>query len=146
MNDSLLNKLTSEVERYEDKDFLKAAMAVCALTAVADNEITLSEHHRIGYALAMVPALRVLDAEKAIDILYEYIYALRTHGDAAAEILRNKVKRMSGDYKRSRTLMRVCYMVITADGKIEDEERAEFSLLCGLLDLEPQQVWQDLAS
>jgi tellurite resistance protein TerB len=94
----------------------------------------------------MVPALRALDADKAIDILYEYIYALRTHGDEAAEILRNKVKRMAGDYKRSRTLMRVCYMVITADGKIEDEERAEFSRLCGLLDLEPQQVWQDLAS
>jgi tellurite resistance protein len=37
-------------------------------------------------------------------------------------------------------------MVITADGKIEDEERAEFSRLCGLLDLEPKQVWQDLAS
>ena len=146
MNDILLNKLTGEVQRYENKDFLKAAMAVCALTAVADNEITLSEHHRIGYALAMVPALRALDADKAIDILYEYIYALRTHGDTAAEILHNKVKRMSGDYKRSRTLMRVCYMVITADGKIEDAEREEFGRLCRLLDLEPQEVWQDLSS
>ena len=146
MNDLLLDKLTQEVKRYENRDFLKAAMAVCALTAAADNEISLSEHHRIGYALAMVPALRVLDAEKAIDILYEYIYALRTEGSAVAEILRNKVKRMSGDHKRARTLMRVCYMVITADGKIEDVERAEFNRLCRLLELEPEQVWKDLAS
>ena len=86
-----------------------------------------------------------MDAEKAIDILYEYIYALRTDGPEAAEILRNKVQRMSGDHKRARTLMRVCYMVITADGKIDDAERAEFNRLCRLLELEPQQVWKELA-
>jgi len=146
MDDHLLEKLTDEVKHYENKDFLKAAMAVCALTAVADNEVTLSEHHRIGYALAMVPALRALDAEKAIDILYEYIYALRTNGEEATQILHAKVKRMAGDHKRARTLMRVCYMVMTADGKIEEAERAEFNQLCALLDLEPGQVWKELAS
>lgn len=146
MDDQLLDKLTGEVQRYENKDFLKAAMAVCALTAVADDEVTLSEHHRIGYALAMVPALRDLDAEKAIDILYEYIYALRTNGEEAKEILRGKVKRMAGDHKRARTLMRVCYMVMTADGKIEEMERTEFNRLCQLLELEPGQVWKELAS
>lgn len=146
MDDQLLDKLTDEVKRYENKDFLKAAMAVCALTAVADNEVTLSEHHRIGYALAMVPALRALDAEKAIDILYEYIYALRTNGEEAKQVLYGKVKRMAGDHKRARTLMRVCYMVMTADGKIEDAERAEFNQLCTQLDLEPGQVWKELAS
>ena len=146
MDDRLLDKLTGEVERYENKDFLKAAMAVCALTAVADNEVTLSEHHRIGYALAMVPALRALDADKAIDILYEYIYALRTNGEEATRILHGKVERMAGDHKRARTLMRVCYMVMTADGKIEAAEREEFTQLCKLLDLEPGQVWKELAT
>ena len=35
----LLDKLGAEVDRYQDKDFLKAVMAVCALTACADDEI-----------------------------------------------------------------------------------------------------------
>ncbi len=43
MERSLLGKLVTEVRRYRNKDFLKAAMAVCALSANADDEVSLSE-------------------------------------------------------------------------------------------------------
>ena len=36
----LLDKLGGEVNRYQDKEFLKATMAVCALTALADEEVS----------------------------------------------------------------------------------------------------------
>ncbi len=41
MERSLLEKLATEIQRYQNKDFLKAAMAVCALSANADNEVNL---------------------------------------------------------------------------------------------------------
>lgn len=145
MENSLLEKLVTEVRQYHNKDFLKAAMAVCALAAISDNEVVLAEHYRADDILANDPALKIFDAQRAIDILYEYIYELRTHGEPARQILYNKVRRMTGDHKRSRTLMRVAYLIIAADGKIREAEKEEFARLCHLLALEPEQVWQELA-
>ncbi len=53
---------------------------------------------------------------------------------------------MAGNRKRARTLMRGAYLVITADDEIHEKEREEFGRLCNLLDLEPRQVWPELAS
>ncbi len=146
MERPILDKLVAEVRQFHNRDFLKAAMAVCALAAVADDEVKPSEHHRVDHVLATEPALRVLDAEKAADTLFAYIYALRTDGPSAAEVLDRKVRRMAGNRKRARTLMRVAYLVITADDEIHHKEREEFRRLCHLLDLEPRQVWSELAS
>ena len=144
MDRPLLDKLVAEVRHFHNRDFLKAAMAVCALAAVAGDKITPSKHDRIDHVLATEPALRELDTRKAVDTLYDYIYALRTYGRSAEEVLHNKIRRMAGKHKRARTLMRVAYLVITADGKMRDKEREEFRRLCQLLDLEPHQVWRDL--
>lgn len=146
MERSLLQKLAGEIGRYNDKAFLKAAMAVCALTAAADDEVSLAEHYRIDEIIAREPTLSTLDAGKATDTLYEYIHALRSQGDSAKRLLYDKVARMAGHHKKSRTLMRVAYLVITADREIREQEREEFARLCGTLGLEPGQVWRELAS
>ncbi len=145
MKRSLLDKLVAEVQRYQSKDFLKASMAVCALAAAADDEVSLSEHYKIDHVLATEPALQNFDRTKAVDTLYTYIHALRTHGEESKRVLYKKVQRMAGDHKRARTLMRVAYLIIAADGEIHDAERDEFTRLCGLLGLEPTQVWAELA-
>ena len=141
MERSLLDKLVTEVRRYQNKDFLKAAMAVCALAANADDEVNLSERYSIDHALETEPALTLFDAAKAVRILDDYIFALREEGDVARAVLDNKVRRFAGDHKRSRTLMRVAHLIIAADQEIVAAERAEFDRLCALLDLDPAQVW-----
>lgn len=146
MERTILDKLLLDVRHFSNRDFLKAAMAVCALVAAADDEVTPSEHRRIEQALKTEPALKELETEKAIDTLYQYIYALRSGQPAAAEVLSNKVARLAGSRKRARTLMRLAYLVMLADGVVRDKERAEFRRLCHLLDLEPQDVWRELAA
>lgn len=145
IKDSLLDKLVGEISRYNDKAFLKAAMAVCALAAAADDEVNIAEHYSIDNLLARDPILRHLDTQKAIDTLYDFIYAVRTEGDSARRILHGKVQRMAGDYKKSRTLLRVAYLVIVADHKILESEREEFRRLARTLGLEPEEIWQELA-
>ncbi len=146
MDRSIMSKLADEVRHFHNRDFLKAAMAVCALTAAADDEVVQSEYRQVDRALASVPALMELDPEKATAALYEYIYALRTYGRSAVKTLHDKVRRMAGNHKRARTLMRVAYLVIIADGKIREREKEEFRRLCSLLNLQPQQVWRELDS
>ena len=139
----LLDKLGAEVSRYQDKDFLKAAMAVCALTAMADDEVKLEERCSINLAIRTEPALQAFDVDKASAILDDYIEGLERDGDAAKQVLSEKVRRVSSDHKRARTIMRVAYLIITSDYDVDEREFAEFRRLCDLLELEPDEIWGD---
>ena len=118
MEQTILVKLVVEVRQFHNRDFLKAAMAVCALAAIADDEVKVSEHYQIDAILAKEPALLAFDSKKAIDTLYAYIHALQTDWSSAANVLYKKIRRMAGNHKRARTLMRVAYLVIAANGEI----------------------------
>ena len=51
MESNLFEKLVVEVRRYQNKEFLKAAMAVCALSAYADDEVSFAERYSIDHAI-----------------------------------------------------------------------------------------------
>ena len=146
MKKSLLGKLTDEVLRYQNKAFLKAAMAVCALSVLADGEIQFAERVSIDRALNEEPALKHFDALKAVEILGEFTDALYDDEENAKTILHNKIRRFAGDHKQSRTLMRVAYLIITADHEITEDEQDVFIELCAVLELEPEQVWEELSA
>ena len=138
----LQEKLAKEVEHYQNKDFLKAAMAAFVLTAYADGSMASVERCQIDETLKTEPGLREFDFQKATEILESYARALKDEGDAAKSVLYNKVRRMVGNHKQMRTVMRVCYLIVTADGRIEETEMQAFRQLCGLLNLEPAEVWK----
>lgn len=140
----LTGKLAAEIERYGSKDFLKSAMAVYVLTAYADGHMGLLERSRIDLSLMTEPGLKEFDFKKATETLEAYAAALVQEGESAERILRNKVARMAGNHKLARTLMRLSYLIITADRRVEEGEAREFRRLCELLDLEPGEVWEDL--
>ena len=144
MPQTLMDKLVGEVRHYRNKEFLKAVMAVCALAALADDEFKLSERYRIFQVFASNEALKALDFNKAVDILDDYIYALRRDGKSARSVLYAKVARMADQPKRARTMMRVAYLIIVADDEVADSEVAEFDRLCVQLKLKPEQVWRDM--
>ena len=60
MEPTILDKLVTEVRHFHNRDFLKATMAVCALAAVADDEVKPSEHQQINAILMEESALRAL--------------------------------------------------------------------------------------
>ena len=142
MEPYLAEKLASEVEHYQNKDFLKAAMAALVLIAHADGSMGTLERLRIDETLKTEPGLREFDFEKATEILDSYGKALQKEGEFAKKVLYDKVRRMAGNYKQARTLMRVCYLVVQADGRIDEGEMQEFRRLCELLRLEPAEVWR----
>ena len=141
MESYLADKLAGEVERYQNKDFLKAAMAAFVLTAHADGNIGSTERLRIDESLKSEPGLREFDFNKATEILDSYTNALKNEKELAKRVLYSKVRQMAGNYKQARTVMRICYLIIRADGIIHDVEMKEFRQLCGLLRVEPAEIW-----
>jgi tellurite resistance protein TerB len=122
----LFEKLQHDTARYWDKPFLKAAMAVCALASYADGEVSLSERYRVDAILGAVERLRVHDPHKAVDIMDDYLEHLRTEPERWEDVLRGKIARYADDYKAARTLLRIAFLVISADGEASPAEREAF--------------------
>lgn len=137
---TLTGKLRREAERYRNKDFLKAVLAVCALSARANPTIALDTRYRIDRILDSLDLVELFDRRKVTGILNDYIYAFEADRARAVEVLDAKVRRMVGDHRKSRTLLRIAYLIMMADGRMSESEEAEFGRLCRLLSIEPQAV------
>ncbi len=133
-------KLRSDTTRYWDKPFLKAAMAVCALSALADGKVSLNERYRVDAILSAMDRLNVHNPHKAVDIMNDYVEALQTEQVRAKEVLLQKISRFSGDYKSARTLLRIAYLVISADGDLTNSEREVLDQICTTLSVNPSEI------
>lgn len=142
---NFFDKLKSDTARYWDKPFLKASMAVCAMTTLADGEMSLSERYRVDAILGAMDRLQVHNPEKAVEILDDYINALRTERESAGKVLEGKIARFSDDYKSARTLLRIAYLVVTADGEVVETERTVFDQICTTLNVAPGEIWKKMA-
>jgi tellurite resistance protein TerB len=141
---ALTEKLRLELERYRNKDFLKAVLAVCALAAHADPKIGLATRYRVDDVLDRLDLIQLFDRAKVNEVLDDYIYGIEQDPAAAAEILHAKIQRLAGDHKKARTLLRIAYLIIIADDLITPAEQAEFNRLCQILAIDPGLVTKGL--
>ena len=133
MAESFLQTVRREVERFQNRGFLEAVMAVAALAAMADGEYGLAEKYRAEELLAEIPIFDVFDLSEAMEILDEDVFALRENRAAASRELEARVAAYADEPDRARTLLRAAHAIITSDGVTTDSERAEFERLAGLL-------------
>ena len=136
--------LRTEIQRLQDKPFLEAAMAICALSAMARGRVTLAERYQVDTLLATLDRLAVYDPHEAIAILNDFVFQLQEDPGSGAG-LRGKIHRYAGDSDAAQALLRMAYLVMTADGSIGAAERETFDELCGLLAVEPTAVLAVLA-
>ncbi len=144
MQQLLLEKLVVEARHWRNKELLKAVMAVFALAAVADGELPVAARQGLFQAFARTPALRELDLHKALAVLRDYAEAFRADPAGARAVMEAKLRRLAGKHKRARTALRLAYLLLAAKGAVCEAERTEFRRLCTLLDVEPEQVWEEL--
>ena len=141
-----LDKLRRVVRRYNNKDFLNAAIAVCALSAIADDEVARDELYRIDQLILDDPALQDISAAKAKQKLTEFLGELTRNRAGAEKVLSAKVRRMADEPEKAQALLRIAYLIIVSDHEIRDGERREFSRLAGLLQLDAAEVWHELTT
>ena len=142
MAGDLRSKLKDELDRYRNRDFLKAMMAVCALTALADGDFNISEKYEVQRIIDTTDILRAFDPKKVVGVFDDYIHAIRNEEqERVRKVLNNKIARFAMDYKGSRTLLRAAYLVMAADGEIAEQELAEFNRIALLLEHHPDTFW-----
>ena len=130
-------KLTTEVGKFKNKEFMEAIVAGCALVAAADGEISSSEKLKMSGFIKNSDELKVFDMDKVIEAFnrvcskFEFDEQI---GRAEALAVVGKIK---GKPEQARLLVRVCMAIGASDGDFDDKEKAVCKLLCIELGLTP---------
>lgn len=136
----LLTLIRTEIERFQNRHFLEAAMAVCALTGAADGGVSFAERYQVDTILATLDQLKVYEPHQAVDILNDYIDRLSADRETAIGTLHVKIGRFAGYEEAALVLLHIAYLVMTADGRIEPGEQAMFDEICSVLAMTPSDV------
>ena len=131
------------VERYRDRNFLKAAMAASALTAFADGSVSVSERFKVEQILERLERLRIYDVQKAVEKFEAYVSELEDNTEAAEMVLLGKLKRMAADREAADLIARIAIEISYADTYFNRAERMQFEAICGALDLEAKSYTEE---
>lgn len=128
-----LDNIRSQVN---NKEFMEAAMAGCALVAWADGEVSSAEKQKMSRFIEMSPMLqafersRLLDVFKKFDQQFEFDFGMGK--DAAIKEIR-EVK----EHEQRVLLVRLLVAIAGADGTVEPAEKKILSEIIRELGLTP---------
>ena len=130
MTGDLRAKLKDELDRYCNRDFL---------TAVKDRVFNIAKKYEVERIIDTTDMLRKGHTKKVVGIFGDYVYAIHYEDhELFQKVLNNKIGRFAMYYTGSCKLMRAIYLVMAVDGKIIEDELAEFNSIALLLELHPE--------
>jgi tellurite resistance protein TerB len=136
----LKKNLLKELDRFRNRTFLEATMAVSALLAMADGEVSVSEHLARDYVLDNVRELKIYDVHKAVDMFRSYVETIKANRKAGKEKVFHFISKFSGDVSHATVLIRAGVLIAKADGNFSKEEEKIIGELCHMLQLEASQT------
>ena len=125
----------------QDRQFLEAAVAACALVAYADQEVTDSELREISVSITRGLEFENFDLTKTKALFDQHIGNLQDDFEKTKAVLYSKVGAYNGDRRKALALMRLACRISAADQDVSAEEKKIIGHLCALLNLDQQEVW-----
>lgn len=135
MFEGIRQALDGRLSRRRERPFLEACMACCALVAIADGEVSLSERGRVDQILEAIDRLRLYDVHEAIDLFNGYVDGIVRSHDKGRRAALDAVKEMRHDAGDAVLLVKIALAISRADGDFLDSERQTCEAICRALGL-----------
>ncbi len=140
-----LKKLTEvyreRIAKHRNRPFLKAAMAACALVAMANGTVSFRQRIRLDQIMEALEALRDFDPHEGVNLFNEVVTAMqkspRTGHETAMELI---LQETAAHPEKAELLIRICLAVSEVDGVIPMTEQIEIVGLCSRLGVEPDRL------
>ena len=135
---SLLTDYQQQIQRHQNRPFLNAAMAACALMAGSGGEITFSQRIRVDQILETLEKLQIFDPHEAIDLFNDYTQNILDAPRAGHARALAAVQKVTANKETAGLLVRICMAVAQAGGEKNLSQQIEIVMLCSLLQVEPE--------
>lgn len=132
-------RLSEEVKKYKNKDFLVAIVTATALVALADGKIDQAERTTLANYLRVSEELSVFDGQEVVDefnkavALFDFDFVL-----GQTEALK-RIAKIKNNVDAARTLVRVCISLANSDGVFDQKEKDIVTLIAKELGLNPSE-------
>lgn len=138
MFQGLRNVIHAHRERMRERSFLEACMATCALVAIADGEVCLSERSRVDQLLETIDSLHLFDVHEAVNLFDKYVDAIVEDQEAGRAAALRVLREMRSDTGCAALLVKIAIAIKVADGKVLESELAQCYAICAELGLSLQ--------
>ena len=131
------DKLSTEVSKFKNREFMEAVVSGCALVAAADGNISSDEKQKMVGFIQNSNELKVFDVKdviKAFNSVCEKFEFDQQIG--RAEALKS-IGQLRKKEDAARLLVRVCCAIGSADGNFDESERAACRTIFNEMGLNP---------
>lgn len=136
---SKASELKTEALKYKNKDFLNAAMAGCALVAMADGSVSAEEKQKMIRFIESNDALSVFTTSDVIKAFQEFVGQLEFDKDIGQAKAYQALLKMKSNEGAARLLVRMVIAVAASDGNFDAQEQDVASKIIRELGLSPSE-------
>ena len=120
---SIKAMIAKHQQKVRQKQFLEAAMGVCALLAIADGDIGFAELMARDYILDNVQQLQLFDANEAAETFRIKAEALQNNYQPEKTEIINLITAYSGDRELAPLLLQISLVIAKADRELKPSEQ-----------------------
>ncbi len=132
-------RLTEEIGKFKNREFMEAVVAGCALVAAADGDISASEKQKMVGFIQNSDELKVFDLALVIETFNKICAKFEFDASIGRAEALKLVGRLRSKTDAARLLVRVCCAVGNADGQFDSSEQAACRTICTELGLSPSE-------
>lgn len=136
---SKASELKTDVLKYKNKDFLRAAMAGSALVSMADGSVSAEEKQKMIKFIESNDALSVFTTSDVIESFQEFVSQLEFDKDIGEAKAYQALGKMKSNAEASRLLVRMIIAVASSDGNFDANEKAVAGKIAKELGLSPSE-------
>ncbi len=127
-----------QMQRHRNRAFLRAAMAACALVAMANGVVSLRERMRLDQVLETLDALKVFDPHEGVALFDEFVTALQESEQEGLRLIHAAIdEEVADEPEKAGLLIRLCLAVSENANGVPQAEQQRILALCGHLGLDP---------
>ena len=130
-------------EKEQNRPFLEAAMAACAMVSAAEGEVSFADRIRIDQIMETLSRLKVFDPQEGVDLFNHYTAHILASPKQGREAALATIRTVTSDPETAELLIDLCLAVSLSDGITSLIEHIEIVSLCGLLGVDPDKIGLD---
>lgn len=112
-------------------------MAACAITAMADGNVTFPERVRVDQILETLDALQVFDPHEGVNMFNEFVRGIRENPARGHEAAVEAITEFAADDESAELIVRICLAIIEAEGEVSLVDQIATVQLCSLIGVDP---------
>ena len=130
-------KLSEEISKFKNRDFMEAVVAGCVLVANADGAVSSAEKQKMIGFMQQSDELKVFKIDDVIAFFNQLVGKFEFDPAIGKIEALKVVGKLRNNPQAARTMVRVCCVIGASDGNFDDAEKAVVAQIAIDLGLSP---------